>query len=321
MQSFLRRFARPVSAIRPAAVRWIVLSFLLAAPLSVAQTTPPSAPAPGTAPSAAYLEWQRQHQEWTRRYAEWEKRYEKWKEEQARLDDGFLLTIGVGPSPTRVNTIFSGGNVIDFPDRPPFPNVNFRGIGGMFDVRMGWLVENDPYLKDYWYGDDELHDQLYLTLDLSTRSSPYPQLRFVENDTANQGTFFKPYYMLDLMVGVGMTYLIYPYRTSIGSTIGFGILGIQGAEKSVRTQLGPAFSLRIGQEWAVRENWRSGFSVGYGFIASINPAIRDEPEQSYQENYTSHLFSIQWINSFTPPKYRRGLPPARPRQWNPGASP
>ena len=316
-----RFFSVPASATPPLrAARGVMLAALLfalgglnSAPAQTASTPP--APA---APTAAQLEWQRQHAEWQRRYSEWEKRYNKWVEEQTRLDDGFLLSIGVGPSPDRVNTHFTGGNVTDFPNEPPFPNVNFRGIGGAFDIRMGWLVENDPYLKDYWFGDDELHDQLYLTLDVLTRSSPYPQLRFVGNDTANSGTFFKPYYMLDLAVGVGMTYLIYPYRTSVSTTVGFGLLGIQGDSSSVRTQIGPAFNLRIGQEWPLRENWRSGFAINYGYIQSINPRQRRQSQvQSYQENYGSHLFSIQWLNSFTPPKYRRGIPPARPQQYNP----
>jgi hypothetical protein len=306
--------------IRTTSVR-ILLLCCLPFQAALAQTEAPS----GDRQSAAYKEWQRQHEEWQRRYAAWEKNYQKWQEEQSRLDDGFLLSIAVGPSPTRVNTKLSGGNKIGFPGDPPFDNVNFRGIGGTFDIRMGWLVENDPYLKDYWYGDKELHDQLYLTLDVLTRSTPYPQLRFVENDTANQGTFFKPYYTLDLMVGMGMTYVIYPFRTSIGSTVGFGLFGIQGVDQSVRTQVGPAMNLRIGQEWALRENWRSGFAINYGFIQSINPkrvtctvelGIRT-CEESYQENYSSHMFSIQWLNSFTPPKYRRGIPPARPQQYRP----
>jgi hypothetical protein len=287
-----------------------------------------AAPTPATRASSssssptqtdAYKEWERQHNEWKKNYSAWENRYNKWVEEQARLDDGFLLSIGLGPSPTRVDTRFSGGDTKNFPDRPPFPDVNFRGMGASLDFRFGWLVENDPYLKDYWYGNDELHDQLYLTLDLLTRSTTYPQLRFEENDTANTGTFFQPVYMLDLVVGVGMTYLIYPYRTSISPTVGFGLLGIQGKDQSVRTEIGPAFNLRIGQEWALRENWRTGFAVNYGYVQSINPRKVSEIEESYQENYSSHLFSIQWINSFTPPKYRRGIPPARPQQYNPTA--
>ena len=280
----------------------------------------PTTPAPvsgSAAQNESYLEWERQHNEWKKSYAAWQGRYNHWVEEQARLDDGFLFSIGLGPSPTRIDTRFSGGDVKNFPARPPFPNVNFRGMGASFDLRMGWLVENDPYLNDYWYGDDELHDQLYLTFDLLTRSSPYPQLRFAKNDTANTGTFFQPYYMLDLVAGVGMTYLVYPYRTSISTTIGFGLLGNQGKDQSVRTDIGPALNLRIGQEWALRENWRSGFAINYGYVQSINPRKVSATEESYQENYSSHLLSIQWINSFTPPKYRRGIPPSRPQQYNP----
>jgi hypothetical protein len=297
----------------------------LTGPAALPASAQTATPAPAVQ-SEAYREWQRQHEEWQRGYAAWEKRYSKWIEEQARLDDGFLLSIGVGPSPIRVNTAFSGGDRINFPEIPPWPNVNFRGIGGALDLRMGWLVKNDPYLKDYWFGDDELHDQLYLTVDLLTRSSPYPQLRFAENDTANKFEYFRPTYMLDLVGGVGMTYLIYPYRTSISTTVGFGLLGIQGKSSSVRTTIGPAFNLRVGQEWALRENWRSGFSIGYGYARSINPRKITLDEngnhlESYQENYTSHLFSIQWINSFTPPKYRRGIPPSRPQQYDSNAPP
>jgi hypothetical protein len=117
-----------------------------------------------------------------------------------------------------------------------------------------------------------------------------------------------------------MTYLIYPYRISVSSTVGFGMLGIQGENGSVRTQVGPAFSARIAQEWSVKENWRSGIAISYGIAQSINPRrVRmggDGYQESYQENYRSHLFSIQWVNSFTPPKYRRGLPPTRPQQWD-----
>jgi hypothetical protein len=301
------------------------LSMLCA--LAVLSATPghaqSAAPAASTVAveSEAYREWQRQHEEWQRGYNAWEKRYAKWIEEQARLDDGFMLTVGVGPSPIRVNTAFSGGDRINFPDIPPFPNMNFRGIGGALDVRMGWLVQNDPYLKDYWFGDDELHDQLYLTVDLLSRSSAYPQLRFAENDSANQLQYFRPVYMLDLVGGVGMTYLVYPYRTSISTTVGFGLLGIQGKNSSVRTNIGPAFNLRIGQEWALRENWRSGLAVNYGFAQSINPRKITTDLESYQENYSSHMFSIQWINTITPPKYRRGIPPSRPQQYDNNAPP
>jgi hypothetical protein len=300
----------------------LALSLCALTAVAVDAQTAPSAPAAAPAvQSEAYKQWQRQHEEWQRGYAAWEKRYEKWVEEQARLDDGFLVSIGVGPSPVRVNTRFSGGDRINFPDVPPFPNLNFRGIGGTMDLRVGWLVNNDPYLKDYYFGDDELHDQLYLTFDVITRSTPYPQLRFAENDTANQFAYFRPVFMLDLMTGVGMTYLVYPYRTSISTTIGFGLLGIQGDSSSVRTTIGPAFNLRIGQEWAIKENWRSGFAINYGYIQSINPRKITTTLESYQENYGSHLFSIQWINSFTPPKYRRGIPPSRPQQYDNTAPP
>ncbi len=284
-------------------------------------------PAPAASQEEAYRQWQQEHEAWQRRYGEWEKRYAKWKEEQARLDDGFLLSIGVGPSPTRVDASFSGGDVVNFPDRPPFPDVSLRGLGLMVDVKAGWLVENDPYLKDYWYGDDELHDQLYLTLDLITRSSPYPQWRFAHNDTANEGSFLRPVYVLDLIVGAGMTYLVYPYRVSLSTTVGFGLLGIQGERdaqgrgSSVRTEIGPAFNARVAQEWSLRENWRSGIALNYGYAQSINPQRAKDGVESYQENYRSHLFSIQWVNSFTPPKYRRGLPPARPQQWDPNSFP
>src|SRR5690606_6716880 len=134
----------------------------------VAQTPDTSASSAAPAPSArpadldAYRDWQRQHTEWQQRYAAWEKRYALWLEEQARLDDGFVLSVGVGPSPVRVNAEFSGGDRVNFPGAPPFSNVNFRGIGAALDVRMGWLLKNDPYLKDYWFQDDKLHDQLYL---------------------------------------------------------------------------------------------------------------------------------------------------------------
>jgi hypothetical protein len=301
-------------------------------PASKPAPTTPAASTPAAAPPAstdAYREWQRQHEEWQRGFAAWEKRYAKWIEEQARLDDGFLLSIGLGPSPTRVNTIFSGGDRVNFPDVPPYASTNMRGIGGTFDIRLGWLVKNDPYLKDYWFGEDELHDQLYLTLDLLTRSSPYPQLRFAENDSANLRTTFQPTYMLDLISGVGMTYLVYPYRTSISTTVGIGLLGIEGEGASVRTSIGPALNVRLGQEWALRENWRSGFAVNYGYIQAINPSKTTKEitngattlTYSYQESYHSHIFSIQWINSFTPPKYRRGIPPSRPQRYDSQAPP
>ena len=298
----------------------------------VAQTPDTSAPSAAPAPSArpadldAYRDWQRQHTEWQQRYAAWEKRYALWLEEQARLDDGFVLSVGVGPSPVRVNAEFSGGDRVNFPSAPPFPNVNFRGIGAAFDVRMGWLLKNDPYLKDYWFRDDKLHDQLYLTFDVLTRSSAYPQLRFADNDSANHDGYLRPVYLLDLVGGVGMTYLIYPYRTSLSTTVGFGLLGIQGDDASVRTNFGPAFNIRVGQEWAIRENWRSGFAVNYGYARSINPRRvtinrLGRPQEQYQEAFASHLLSIQWINTFTPPKYRRGLPPARPQRYDSSAPP
>jgi hypothetical protein len=271
---------------------------------------------PADSASAAYQQWKLEHEAWQRNYSQWEKRYQKWQEEQSRLDDGFLFALGIGPSPMRVDTRFSGGDVINFPDTPPFPDVSLRGMGVMIDAKMGWLVENDPYLKDYWYGEDELHDQLYLTFDLITRTTPYPQWRFAETDTSNESSFLRPVYVLDIIGGPGMTYLIYPYRISLSSTVGFGLLGIQGENGSVRTQMGPAFNARIAQEWSVRENWRSGIAVNYGIAQTINPRKVNRGVYSYQENYRSYLFSIQWINSFTPPKYRRGLPPTRPQQYD-----
>jgi hypothetical protein len=286
----------------------------LAAQAVLAQTPDGEA---SQAEDEAQRERARQYGEWERRYAEWEKRYQTWLEEQARLDDGFLISVGVGPSPTHVNTRFSGGDDINFPEVEPFADVSLRGIGGTLDLRIGWLVQNDPYLKDYWYKEDELHDQLYLTLDFMTRSTALPQWRFVENDTANNGRFLRPNYILELMLGVGTTYIIYPYRTSISTTVGVGLIGIQSDSTGVRTDIGPAFNVRIGQEWALRENWRTGFGITYGFIQAINPPQSMNGVQSYRETYTSHMFSIQWINSFTPPKYRRGIPPPRPRRQAP----
>jgi hypothetical protein len=155
---------------------------------------------------------------------------------------------------------------------------------------------------------------MYLTFDLITRSTPYPQWRFAESDTSNEDEFLRPVYVLDIIAGPGMTYLIYPYRISLSSTVGFGLLGIQGENGSVRTQIGPAFNARIAQEWSVRENWRSGIAVNFGMSQTINPRQIIQGVYSYQENYRSYLFSIQWVNSFTPPKYRRGLPPSRPQR-------
>jgi hypothetical protein len=283
-------------------------------------------PTPDAASLEAYREWQREHEAWQRRYAAWEQRYALWLEEQARLDDGFMLSVGLGPSPVRVNARFSGGDRVNFPTTPPFSNVNFRGIGAALDVRMGWLLQNDPYLKDYWFRDDKLHDQLYLTLDVLTRSSAYPQLRFADKDSANRQDYLRPVYLLDLVAGVGMTYLIYPYRTSLSTTVGFGLIGIQGDDGAVRTNPGPALNVRLGQEWAIRENWRSGFAVNYGYVRAINPRrIKVNHlglhEENYQESFASHLLSIQWINTFTPPKYRRGVPPARPQRYNSSAPP
>jgi hypothetical protein len=299
-----------ISAIKPF-VASLVLVAGLAAP-SFAQ----EGQAPTDTASAAYRQWKLEHDAWQLNYSQWKKRYAKWQEEQSRLDDGFLLSLGIGPSPMRVDARFSGGNVTNFPDKPPFPDVSLRGLGVAVDARIGWLVENDPYLKDYWYGDDELHDQLYLTFDLLTRSTPFPQWRFAQGDSTNENTFLRPVYVLDLIFGPGMTYLVYPYHLSFSSTIGFGLLGIQGENGSVRTQIGPAFSARIAQEWSVRENWRSGIAINYGIAQSINPRRVAMGVESYQENYRSYLFSIQWVNSFTPPKYRRGLPPSHPRQWD-----
>lgn len=274
---------------------------------------------------AAYQEWARKHAEWTRNYASWEVRYKKWLEEQARLDDGLMISIGGGLSPTRVNTKLSGGNRIEYPDRPPYDEINLRGLGGTFDLRIGWLVYNDPYLKDYFFGKDELHDQLYLSIDFLSRVTPYTQLRFNQNDTANSDTYAKAAYNTDLMVGLGTTYLIYPYRVSFSTTVGLGLVAIQKIDsddpdfdnKNVRTALGPAFNFRVGQEWAVKENWRTGFSLNYGYILAVNPARVN----AYRESYSSHNFAIQWINTFTPPKYLRGAPPRKPQQWEAAPAP
>jgi hypothetical protein len=271
---------------------------------------------------AAYQAWARKHAEWSRNYAAWEARYKKWVEEQSRLDDGLMLSFGGGFSPTRVNTTLSGGNRIAFPDAPPYSEINLRGLGGTLDLRVGWLVANDPYLKDYFFGKDELHDQLYLSLDLFARSTPSTQLRFNHNDTANAGgDYARAKNSIDLMVGLGTTYLVYPYRISFSTTVGLGLVAIEkfppgegasdSAYKNVRTGIGPAFNFRVAQEWAVRENWRTGFSVSYGYILAVNPQRMD----AYRESYSSHNFAIQWVNTVTPPKYRRGEPPKKPQQW------
>lgn len=236
----------------------------------------------------------------------------RWQEyrqaESKHLDDGFLFSFGVGLSPSLIHARTSGGNTTQFPDVPPFPEVNFRGMGGMVDVKVGWLVENAPYLKDYWFGEDRLHDQLYLTLDFIARATPAPQWRFAGRDTAE--TFLKPYIAVDLIGGVGTTYLVYPYGVSVSTTVGLGVIGMQGSKSSMRTNIGPAVNVRVGQEWSIRENWRSGFAVNYGFLRAINPQqIDDDGLLNYREAYSSHLFSIQWINSVTPPKFRRPSPP------------
>src|SRR5215217_7413241 len=177
---------------------------------------------------AADHEWYRKHSEWSRNYAAWEAGYKKWLEAQKRLDDGLMISIGGGFSPTRVNTTLSGGNRIAFPQDPPYSEINLRGLGGTLDLRVGWLVQNDPYLKDYFFGTDELHDQLYLSLDFFGRATPKTQLRFNQNDSANAGgNYAQAAYNLDLMAGLGTTYLVYPYRISFSTTVGLGLIAIQ----------------------------------------------------------------------------------------------
>jgi hypothetical protein len=289
----------------------------------------PKEVAPEVQRSPAYQEWARQHAEWQRNYEKWEKGYKRWLEEQSRLDDGLMISVGGGFSPTRVNTLLSGGNTADFPDEPPYPEINLRGLGGTLDLRVGWLMQNDPYLKDYFFGADELHDQLYLSLDFLGRWTPYTQLRFNQNDTANDGGFARAAYTLDLLVGIGTTYIIYPYLTSFSTTVGLGLVAVQKIasdrpefdNKDVRTDIGPAVNFRVGQEWRLSENWKSGVAVSYGYLQAINRPHRENPNDpsqqfnTYQEFYHSHIFSIQWINTFTPPKYRRGAPPVKPQQW------
>jgi hypothetical protein len=291
------------------------------------QGTGTDAVSPEVAATPAYKEWARKHAEWERNYALWEKGYQRWLEEQSRLDDGLMISIGAGVSPTRVNTTLSGGNDIYFPSEPPFPEINLRGLGGVLDARIGWLVNNDPYLKDYFFGKDELHDQLYLSLDFLARSTPYTQLRFNQSDSDNVGGFAHAAYSLDLIAGIGTTYIIYPYLISFSTTVGLGIVAIQKIQsdtldaKNIRTDIGPAVTLRVGQEWRVSENWKSGFSLNYGYMQAINRPREEDRNNTYQEFYHSHLFSIQWINTFTPPKYRRGAPPKKPQQWQPFRAP
>jgi hypothetical protein len=299
----------------------------LRAEIIAAQGTGTDAVSPEVAATPAYKEWARKHAEWERNYALWEKGYQRWLEEQSRLDDGLMLSIGLGVSPTRINTTLSGGNDIDFPSEPPFPEINLRGLGGVVDARVGWLVDNDPYLKDYFFGKDELHDQLYLSVDFYGRATPYTQLRFNQSDSDNVGGFARAEYALDLIAGIGTTYIIYPYLISFSTTVGLGIVAIQKINsdtldaKNIRTDIGPALMLRVGQEWRVSENWKSGFSLNYGYMQAINRPREENRNDTYQEFYHSHLFSIQWINTFTPPKYRRGAPPKKPQQWQPFRSP
>jgi hypothetical protein len=293
------------------------------------QGTGTDAVSPEIAATPAYKEWARKHAEWQRNYDQWEKGYKKWLEEQSRLDDGLMIAIGAGLSPTRVNTVLSGGNNIDFPDAPPYPEINLRGLGGTLDVRLGWLVNNDPYLKDYFFGKDELHDQLYLSLDFIGRLTPYTQLRFNQSDSDNVGGFAHAAYSLDLIGGIGTTYIIYPYLVSFSTTVGLGIVAIQKIAstddtydgKNIRTDIGPAVNMRVGQEWRVSENWKSGFALSYGYMQAINRPRTEDRNNTYQEFYHSHLFSIQWLNTFTPPKYRRGAPPKKPQQWQPYKAP
>jgi hypothetical protein len=244
---------------------------------------------------------------------EWEIRYKKWTEEQSRLDDGFLFSLAIGFSPLSINTTLSGGNNSEFPSSPPFSRLNFTGLGGIIDARMGWLVANDPFLADRQVGNEDLHDQLYVTWDVISRSTPFPALRITQGDTTSDFDVFKPSYILDVMTGMGVTYIVYPYRVSFSTTLGFGFLGMQDFNQSVRTDIGPAFNLRIAHERNLRENWRSGIGINYGFIQSVNPPQVVNNAESYREIYGSHMLSVQWLNSFTPPKYRRGVPPARPR--------
>ena len=280
---------------------------------------------PEIAATSGYKEWARKHAEWERNYNLWEKGYQRWLEEQSRLDDGLMISIGGGLSPTRVNTVFSGGNNVDFPDAPPYPELNLRGLGGVGDLRIGWLVHNDPYLKDYFFGKDELHDQLYISLDFLARFTPATQVRFNQSDTDNVVEFAHAAYSLDLVAGLGTTYIIYPYLISFSTTVGLGLIGIQKIPsrddeqepKNIRTDIGPAVTVRVGQEWRVSENWKSGFSLNYGYLQAINRPRVEDRNNTYQEFYHSHLFSIQWINTFTPPKYRRGTPPKKPQQWQP----
>jgi hypothetical protein len=239
--------------------------------------------------------------------AEWESRYRAGSEKPARLDDGFLLSVGAGYSPTRITAR------LDAPDTAGFPDVDFVGGGGVIDFRMGWLVLNDMVLGRLIRTDAvNLHDQVYLGADVITRTTVLPRRRYKGGDTALNAVFFRPLFLNEIILGGGLTYLIYPSRTSFSISGGLASLGIQGSNRGVRTGFAPMYSIRAAQEWPLRENWRTGLAVSFARYSATNDPEDQENFTSPREKYSSRMLQVLWINSFTPPKYRRGVPPTRP---------
>ncbi len=221
-------------------------------------------------------------------------------------EDGLLFAFGAGLSPV-LTTAKPASSQDPGSDRP---DVRFSGMGLALDLRAGWIAMESPLLGKSAH----LRDQLFVTFGAATRITPMPGWSFSGGDSAGASGFMRPYLMLDMAVGPGATWLLHPHGVSVTAMAGAGIVGLKSRTSSVRTRIGPAFSVGAAKEWQAGEHWRSGVALRYGRIVADNPSRQGvDGEWNPRETYASHLLSVQWTNSITPPRVRRtALPPQHP---------
>ena len=150
--------------------------------------------------------------------------------------DGFYLSMS------------TGFNAVSISDKMDGKTIDFSGLGGIFDFKIGGALNSNLIL--------------HATLTSNSLVGPTMRLDEKEDKASNEVA------LGEAMIGGGFTYY-YPSNFFISSSLGIGnFTMIDGINKTaVSTPRGFSMQLKLGKEWWVSKNWGLGIGFTYSKTA------------------------------------------------------
>ncbi len=135
----------------------------------------------------------------------------------------------------------------------PYSNMQFKGIGGGFDIKLGAVVK----------------DNFILHGDIITVSSGSINITADGNEI---GTISGDNSIGMIMFGGGATYYFMPQNVFISGTMGVGGFSVTTDGESLNTQKGFGLYMKLGKEWWISKGWDIGGSIGFNYTNVNNEA-------------------------------------------------